>query len=243
MTELNRCARNTRCQNRQKTGDTHIGVVCDRALCDDDLTLLATTIRDLPHLYVQLAQRIPPGTVGKAEIRGTTGQRLVPVDTGILALMSRIALTLTTWEGVVRDVAGDGDVATGVREGTAVFTAASYLAVRVSALCALGATTVGRWDTTTTMTKTGGDFVRFDDLDGADAVEEIFTLWHHVVRALGLGTVTELLSEPCWTCRVKALVVETGSDTIRCTACGAKISRDEHAASVYRAAHMTGRLA
>lgn len=244
MNEPNRCARDKRCTNRTTTGthDTegrpvYTGTPCDRALCDTCADHLARVLRELADLYVQLST-LPPGRSGATPVSGSRDLK-VPINLTAEALMRHIELVTTSWEEVVRDVAGEGTTAHGVRPGTAAFTACGYLSTHVTPLLALPGKLVTRWNPAATEVSCW----EWVEMDGAAAALEIFKTHHRARTALGDTKSWEALPEPCWTCRVKALVRELGSNVIRCESCRATITLDEHEALVYRAAHMTGEMA
>jgi hypothetical protein len=236
-TEPNRCARGHRCANRQTNngpqGQEHIGATCDRPLCDPCLDHLSRILRDLPNLYAQLHAHL--GTQQSGDGRGGTTGLKVPINLGVEALMARMIMIVTSWEEVVRDRAGHLPAyADRVRSGTQLLTACGYLAQRTTALVALD------WCLVTRMTGIEWEWV---EMNGPGAALELFALEYSVRRAIGTAKETELLAEPCWTCGVRALVRDTGSNHVQCAGCGVTISLDEHEAFKYRAAHMTGRLA
>jgi hypothetical protein len=236
------CARGHRCPDRTKTTTsdndqpTYLGAETSRALCDSCAERLAGHIRDLPNLYIELVNLLPPGQRG-GDGRSSRGEIGAPVNLGVEAQMRRAVLVATTWDGVVRDVAGDGDEPVNVRDYTALATACSYLARRVSALMSLPATPVNRWDPAATRADTGGDVVVLVEMDGADACLELFEVFEQLYFTAGVGTRTELLEQPCWSCDVEAVVRVVGGDRVVCKACKASMTLDDYDAMTYRSAH------
>jgi hypothetical protein len=240
VSDLPRCQRGHRCTNREPVdtpdGRQHVGAVTARPICDACAATLATVLRDLADLYVRLAG-LPTGRATGAPV--TMSRELkVPINLSAEALMRRVELVVTSWEEVVRDVAGDTPPVVDVRPGTAAFTACGYLQQRVTPLLALGPHLVTRW-------RPGGEISGWEwvEMDGTAAALELFALHHRCRSAVGDTKVWETLPERCWTCRARALARELGTNVIRCEACGATLTLDEHEVLVHRAAHMTGRLA
>jgi hypothetical protein len=243
---MTNCARGYRCPGRTKTGTddhgkpTYLGAETTRTLCDTCADHLAANIRDLPNLYVDLNNLLPPGQHG-GDGRGSRGDISAPVNLTVEAQMRRAVLVATTWEAVVRDIAGEGDTASRVRDYTALATACAYLATRVTALTSLLPTPVNRWDPAATLPDTGGDVVVQVEMDGADAALELFEVYEDAYFTVGIGVRTELLEQPCWDCGVEAVtrVVgnDPGSDRVTCLACKASMSLDDYDAMTYRSAH------
>lgn len=239
---MNTCARGHRCPGRAKAdtaeGDrpAWVGAETSRPLCDSCAQRLAEHIRDLPGLYVQLANLLPPGQ-GGGDGRSSRGEIGAPIDLGVEAQMRRMVLVATTWDAAVRDVSGDGDEPSGVRDYTALATVCSYLATRVSVLMALPAVTVNRWDPAATLPSTGGDVVGQVDMDGADGCLELFEVWEAAYFTAGVGKRTELLEQPCWDCGVEAVVRVVGEDRVTCKACRASMTLDDYDLMIYRSAH------
>lgn len=244
---MTNCARGHRCPGRIKeaTPDdsgrpTYTGATTTRPLCDTCADQLAANIRDLPDLYVDLNNLLPPGQHG-GDGRGSRGEVHAPLNLAVDAQMRRIVLVATTWEDVVRSVAGEGDVATRVRDYTALLAACGYLRTRVTALMSLSPTFVNRWDPAATLPDTGGDVVHQVEMDGTDAALELFEVHEDAYFTAGVGKRVELLEQPCWDCDVEAVtrVVgnDPGHDRVTCQACKASMSLDDYDAMTYRNAH------
>lgn len=223
--EEHRCERGPRCAGRQP--DEHGGwqaSVCGRDLCDHCETQIADALDQAAVLYVQLRAATLTGhgtaTIGEFVTR-SKGSPL-PLNARALHLGEELHWLLTTWEDVVRDVAGlslpDRD---GKREGRQVADAARLLAAWLPAWLSAPAQ-----EFRLTRTFDNGDpGYHLAEQCGWQAAVHLLD-WRNTVRNLpGLDVkapkAVRRYTQPCPGCGVRAVTHRAGDDLMQCQNCRA----------------------
>lgn len=217
MTELHRCERGARCYASERaTHDTLVGAPCDRPLCDVCEQAVARTLNDAPALYVQIRgfTLVKAAAVRSEMVTASKGSPM-PLNGHALHLGEQLAWLLTTWEEIIRDLAGlTPPVQDGKREGSRVQAAAELLAAHLTAWIGAPATTLAtsRWT----------DDVEQSGVDAAIALLD----WRSQVRNLpGLDMqapkAVRRYSQRCPSCGVRAITHRAGDDLMQCQNCQA----------------------
>lgn len=214
--------------------------------CPKDRRLLETDLAQMPAQFVYLAAEIGNPVKNGQMIRMPFGPR-IPIRVDIDTLMRAVVESLSSWHERVAEAgrlsypsAADSRLQ---RQMVAVRDAERTLVHRVDALLALGKQPMGRTRKVITERDPKGraeeDVFEFEDLDGADAGMEIFTLRYLCRAVLGetRAKPEELLGVPCRReeCDKLALVrAELPSDPeapvwwSECATCGDRLTEDEY---------------
>ena len=214
--------------------------------CPKDRRLLETDLGQMPAQFVHLAAEIGNPVKNGQMIRMPFGPR-IPIRIDIDTLMRAIVESLASWHERVADADSLSYPSAGLsrlqRQMIAVRNAGRILVHRVDPLLALGSQPMGRTRKVVTERDPKGraseDVLEFDDLDGADAGMEIFTLRYLCRAVLGetRAKPEELLGVPCRReeCDKRALRrAELPSDPdvpvwwSECTVCGDRLTEEEY---------------
>ena len=214
--------------------------------CPKDRRLLETDLEQMPAQFVHLAAEIGNPVKSGQVIRMPFGPR-IPVRLDIDTLMRAIVESLSSWHE--RVAAADSltypyaRLSKLQRQMVAVRNAERVLVHRVDALLALGRKPMPRTRRVTTERDPKGrsteDITANEDLDGADAGMEIFTLRYLCRAVLGetKAKPEELLGVPCRReeCDKRALRrAELPSDPdapgwwSECSICGDRLTEEEY---------------
>jgi hypothetical protein len=214
------CALETRCQLYDRRTDTAAPCEGTRVLCGDCVNVISREVRLLRLDYADLARcmaRRPGGMDTK--ISGTSPASTPPIDLTTEATRREIHWTLTTWEPVVREVAGLPPERTrGVRGSWAVSTAVSVIAPRIALLASLPPT----WGYADGLD--AGPVER----DGVYAVSQLRRLHGRARRILGLTSRVVSLPGECSGCGAWSLRRDDGSETVYCKDCERTWSVDDY---------------
>lgn len=168
------------------------------------------SIKRLPIDYLNLGARL--GKVGGAFGGGIPQHRAeapIPLRLDVEALMSKVRMTLLTWERDVRYVANLSPAPQkGVRDLVAVNRAATTLSLhyyRFLSLCVPAAA-----------------------LDGVDGVVELIGLHRRCADLLGESLHWEWRQMPCGMCGATSLGQWIGADNVECVKCGWFCSLSEY---------------
>lgn len=250
-TVVHRCERGARCQAAETTiepdgSKIKRGAACDRPLCDTCERQVASTLDEVPRLYVDLELMIAPGIPGKTDrpmVSGSKG-RPIPLNAHALHLQETVHHLLTRWEDIVRQTAGLTAVVrldwwdpSRRRNRAAVETAAAArtLGAHLTAWLVHGpveyAVTAGTADPDDPKAQPS-DIQIVVEQDGVTAAIALLDWKHSVRHAAGVTKLVTRRDEPCMYCEVRAIVVDNGSDHVRCEACHRSWPRDEYLGKV-----------
>jgi hypothetical protein len=215
--------------------------------CPKDRRQLETDLEQMPSQFVHLAAEIGNPVKNGQMIRVPFGPR-IPIRVDIDTLMRAVVESLSSWHERIADTDSltypYARLSRFQRQMIAVRDAGRVLVFRVDPLLALGKQPMGRTRKVITERDPKGraseDTLEFEELDGADAGMEIFTLRYLCRAVLGetKARPEELLGVPCrqWEeCGRMALRrAELPSDPAapvwwsECAACGDRLTEDEY---------------
>lgn len=206
-----RCASGRSCRGDH---DGHGALVADGPLCLACLDASRADLRALVLDYADLEQLLVATGTRALFVTGTR-EPPIPYAVGIDALQHDIWYAVTTWEEIVRDLAGLAEPAVRVRPGWAVQHAVAILEHRLGMLSRVGPVALyldGRPGEQT----------------GLEAVQGFSSLHKRARAALGLTRHVERLYGRCRACDWETLRRDAGSETVYCAHCGVKQTRDEY---------------
>lgn len=228
-----RCAARTRCDQKE----WHAAPT-DRPLCDTCERATAAVLADVPYLYLDLENALPPGSVpptaggpGRGKITGSP----LGINPGAAHLQEQARQLLTAWEDAIRTTAGYSTIdRRAARPGRETQRAAAFLARHLTAWVVHRPITIAL-----TATTADPDDPKAQPTDqpitvtqaGWEAAAWLID-WRHRVRAtIGVTTPARQRDEPCMYCEVRAVVEvasDAGYDQIRCEACQRTWPRDDY---------------
>ena len=238
------CARGERCASRDHNGEPALG---PRVLCTADRDILHRCIEQLPELYLELWMRLGTKNTSSDGPRISGGGKTppTPIRLDIEALMARMLEILTSWEERVRYVAGldMSHIGQPRRHGVAITSMCRTLASHLDALLALEPEPMNRSVPETAVqslpddaeghVRPAGWAVLIQDLGGADAALEIFSLHAAARSKLGHTPQHHDLLTPCWNedCEQRMLRRWDGAsgleDFVECRNCGWKYEGEQ----------------
>lgn len=266
-TAVLRCNRGDRCLDAVELNvktppgkkKAKVGAPAARPLCDHCERAVAQVLAEVPKLYLDLENALPPGTV---PLSGGSRRKITGSPLGIngraVHLQETVHQLLTTWEDAVRDTAGLSTVLRQdedpwetlrpavdrprpkrrARASTETVAAAkllgAYLTAWIVHLPVEYAITRSTADPDDPKAKPTDD-PQYVTQAGWEAAAALID-WKHQVRAtIGMTTPAVKRAEPCMYCEVKAVVEEAGHagyDQIHCRSCNRSWPRHEYLAKV-----------